>query len=486
MLNIPGSSKKTAILRHAVTSYLIPPCPLDQCCCPMHAGIRTEMAVFFEGLSKQSDVATLNWGKGGMQVSSQWVWQDGCFFWRTRTQSGKDFLVYGCANTSLNKLPFAFAKTSIQSHFHLQSFYPANKEAQDLSFWVDGFANASLNKFPFARAKTQSKHTFIFTAATHKQRMFLHPSRSRNCTNCVFCSARTVHVQCTHSARHSARRSARPQNAVNTMGLAFFWQFSKKKRRKNIFFWCSHHFWENTWYLQRFVAVHCGVHCSVHCACTVRALCKTRCLCPLLFSAAERCNSASGGAEAHSTLVHHARHTASDPQFLPTCGANAAMLHLCLWVAAVKMKMCLDWVLARANGNLFKLAFAKPSKIFLVYGCANTSLNKLPFAFAKTSIQSHFHLQSFYPANKEAQDLSFWVDGFANASLNKFPFARAKTQSNTLSSSQLLPTNKECSSTPPEAEIAQTACFAVHVQCTYSARTVHGTVHAAVHGHKTL
>ena len=30
----------------------------------MHAGIRTEMAVF-EGLSKQSDVTTLNWGKGG-------------------------------------------------------------------------------------------------------------------------------------------------------------------------------------------------------------------------------------------------------------------------------------------------------------------------------------------------------------------------------------------------------------------------------------
>ena len=26
------------------------------------------MAVFFEGLSKQSDVTTLNWGKGGMQV----------------------------------------------------------------------------------------------------------------------------------------------------------------------------------------------------------------------------------------------------------------------------------------------------------------------------------------------------------------------------------------------------------------------------------
>ena len=33
----------------------------------------------------------------------------------------------------------------------------------------------------------------------------------------------------------------------------------------------------------------------------------------------------------------------SDLQFLPTCGANAAMLLLCLWVAALKMKVCLDW-----------------------------------------------------------------------------------------------------------------------------------------------
>ena len=65
----------------------------------------------------------------------------------------------------------------------------------------------------------------------------------------------------------------------------------------------SDYFWEKTWYLQRFVAVHCDVHCSVHCACTVRALCKTQCLCPLIFSSAERCNSASGGVQAHSNLL---------------------------------------------------------------------------------------------------------------------------------------------------------------------------------------
>ena len=147
----------------------------------------------------------------------------------------------------------------------------------------------------------------------------------------------------------------------------------------------------------------------------------------------------------------------SDLQFLPTCGANAAMLLLCLWVAALKMKVCLNWgfgtckrefvqacvctsinektnllrlclvgsrfeaasvlgieVLANAKGNWFKPVFLhihKPKNLprtqsgkdFLVYGCANTSLNKLPFALATTSIQTRSHLQSCYPANKEAQ-----------------------------------------------------------------------------------
>ena len=58
----------------------------------------------------------------------------------------------------------------------------------------------------------------------------------------------------------------------------------------------------------------------MHCACIVRALyvhCKTRSL----------CNSASGGVEAHATLVHQA------DQFLPTCGAsyNVASLWLAAW-----------------------------------------------------------------------------------------------------------------------------------------------------------
>ena len=76
----PGSSKRNS---HPPTCCNITPGPPaapwsmllpNACRHPRRNGC------FFEGLSKQSDVTTLNWGKGGTQVSSQWVWQDGCFF----------------------------------------------------------------------------------------------------------------------------------------------------------------------------------------------------------------------------------------------------------------------------------------------------------------------------------------------------------------------------------------------------------------------
>ena len=58
--------------------------------------------VVLEGLSKQSDVTTLTLGKGGIQVSSQWVWQDGRFFlknpvwknWMYTIQNTGNFVVF--------------------------------------------------------------------------------------------------------------------------------------------------------------------------------------------------------------------------------------------------------------------------------------------------------------------------------------------------------------------------------------------------------
>ena len=88
--------------------------------------------------------------------------------------------------------------------------------------------------------------------------------------------------------------------------------------------------------------MHCDVHCSVHCACTVRALCKTRCLRPYIFIS--RTLQFCFWRRAGTFYISALRKThSSDLQFLPTCGANAAMLLLCLWVAALKMKVCLDW-----------------------------------------------------------------------------------------------------------------------------------------------
>jgi len=101
----------------------------------------------------------------------------------------------------------------------------------------------------------------------------------------------------------------------------------------------------------------------------------------------------------------------------------------------------------------------------LVYGCA-----KLPFALAKTSIQTHFHLQSYYPQNKEATDNMFFGLWMCKRKLEQIPFCTCQNPNpNTLSSSQLLPTNKECACTGPEAELYKLdvlhSARAAHAQC---------------------
>ena len=211
---------------------------------------------FFEGLSKQSDVTTLTWGKGAckflrhefdmmavfFEVQTQ-AWTNSLLhlpqpqskhtlIFKAATQLTKKhkifFLFYGCANASLSKFPFALAKTPIQTHFHLHSWYPQTKNVPP-------------------------------EAELHKLRV-----------------------------SHSAQYSARPQKAVNTMGLALFGQLTEDA--KYCLFLCFlFTFWERP----------CAVACTV--ACTVRAL-YVRC------AKHDVCNSVSGGVEAHSTLVHHARH----------------------------------------------------------------------------------------------------------------------------------------------------------------------------------
>ena len=87
------------------------------------------------------------------------------------------------------------------------------------------------------------------------------------------------------------------------------------------------------------MAVHCDVHCSVHCTCTVQ---NTMFVPPYIFIS--RMLQFCFWRRAGTVYISAPCKThSSDLQFLPTCGANAAMLLLCLWVAALKMKVCLDW-----------------------------------------------------------------------------------------------------------------------------------------------
>ena len=242
----------------------------------------------------------------------------------------------------LEQIPFCTCH-NLNPNTHSSSKLLPSKEAR---FFFSGCANASLNIFPFARAKTPIQTHFRLHSCYPRTKTVPPRLQKQNCTNCVFCA---VHVQCTHSARSSAR----PQNGLNTMGLAFFDNFQKH------FFGC---------FLIIFGKI-LGIYTVLRLrtvACTVRALCKNTMFvpCPLIFSAAERCNSASGGVELHSTSCYHATRTASDLQFLPTCGANAAMLLLCLWVAAVKMKVCLDWGLGTCKREF-------------VQACVCTSMNQV-------------------------------------------------------------------------------------------------------------
>ena len=195
MYIIPGSSKKTTILLQVVTSHLIPPRPLDQCCCPMHAGIRPEMAVFFEGLSTQSDVTTLNWGKGGAQVSSQWVWQDGCFFWRTRTQSGKDFFGLRMCKYKLEQIPFCTCHNLNPNTLSSSKLLPSKQRST--IFFCLWLRKRKLEQIPFCTChnpnpKTRSSSQLLPTnkeCASMPPEAELHKLCFAQCTY----SARTVH-----------------------------------------------------------------------------------------------------------------------------------------------------------------------------------------------------------------------------------------------------------------------------------------------------
>ena len=187
----------------------------------------------------------------------------------------------------LEQTPFCICQNLNPNTLSSSKLLPSKQRSTKFIFLGLWLCNASLNKFPFARAKTQSKHTFIFTAATHKQRCSIAafaPYVGKNCGSEAVCLAWCTNVECA-SAPPEAKRSvhctlcsARPHRTLhNTWCFAVHVKvFTQKKNRKTIVFFCSH----------QFLAKNAGIYsvlwpCTdgVHCTCTVRALyvhCKTR------------------------------------------------------------------------------------------------------------------------------------------------------------------------------------------------------------------
>ena len=120
------------------------------------------------------------------------------------------------------------------------------------------------------------------------------------------------------------------------------------------------------WYLQRFASVHCGAHCSVK-------LCVRRTWPVQNTQFVQFCFWRRGG-----TCYSSAP---SGPIFAHVRGQ-------CCNVTSLFVASSLQ------DESVFGLWLQESGEDFLVYGCASTSLDKFPFARAKTLVQTHFHLPS--------------------------------------------------------------------------------------------
>ena len=162
------------------------------------------------------------------------------------------------------------------------------------------------------------------------------------------------------------------------------------------------------------MSVHCGAHCSVHCACAGRALRKTRSL----------CNSASGGVEAHATLVHRAVH------FLPTCGGQSCNVTSLFVASSLEDESEIGlgfWHLQKGICSSLRLHIHKPKNLLVASLFAASSLEGESVWIEVTGVRGRF--------------FGLWM---CKHKLGQIPFCTCKDPNpNTLSSSKLLAPSKE-------------------------------------------
>ena len=173
------------------------------------------------------------------------------------------YLLHGCANASLNKLPFALLPQPQSKHALIFKAATQQTKKHNIFLFVYGCANASLNKFPFARATTPiQRHVHLHSCYPQTKNV---PPRlqKQNCTNCVLHSARTVHAQCTVQCTPQCTATKRCKYHGIGVLLTIY------KNYKNIFFFFVLIIFGKIRGIYS-VLWPCTVTCTV--ACTVRAL----------------------------------------------------------------------------------------------------------------------------------------------------------------------------------------------------------------------
>ena len=110
------------------------------------------------------------------------------------------FLVYGCANTKLEQIPFCICQHVNPNTLSSSKLLPSKQRSNRFCFiWFMDVQTEAWTNSLLQVPKPQSKHTFIFTTATHKQRNNIAafaPTVSKNWRSEAVCLAWWTNVEC--------------------------------------------------------------------------------------------------------------------------------------------------------------------------------------------------------------------------------------------------------------------------------------------------
>ena len=135
-----------------------------------------------------------------------------------RTQSGKDFFGLRMCKHKLEQTTFCTCHNLNPNTLSSSKLLPS-KQRSTIFFCLWLFKR-KLEQIPFCTCHNPNPKTRSSSQLPTSKECASTPPEAELHKLCFAQCTYSAH-QCTHSARYSACHSARPQNAVNTMGLAF-------------------------------------------------------------------------------------------------------------------------------------------------------------------------------------------------------------------------------------------------------------------------